>query len=284
MDLTHLLSPSKARIHLAQSKDWSYITAWLATKYSPSSPPPFERNDETLNTLLALAALNESADEEKEIITNFQHDALGALEADAKQDPDAEILSAVEGSLTREGRTSLDILASVSVALGGPAKGTSMAGKIIELTTEEFDSQQQVQRVEALQKQLGRELSLLQEQLDDVRGEAYQAPADLPQKTSSWIHSTKVLNAKVADYKEKISALEKGKPPAINIPQLVKEERDVLEMKEKVRALEGRVSMFEGLPPDTDLAKSETERLRRELIRLERKRDDLFEGLVEATG
>lgn len=284
MDLAHLLSPSKARIHLAQAKDWAYITTWLATKYSPSTPPPFERNEGTLKILLALAALNESADEEKEVLAKVERDALRELNGETGGDPDTEVLSAVEKNLTRGGRTSLDVLASTSVAVGGPPAEHEMAGNIIELTTAEFDMQQQVQRVEAMQTHLARELSALHEQLAEVRGEVYQAPANMSQKTSEWTRSSKLLNIKLAEYKDRLTVLEKGKAPTLSIPQMVEEEKDVLELQENSEALEGRVSAFKGLAPDRELAKLEVERVRRELVGLERKRDGLFEGLVEDTG
>ncbi|KAI9879235.1 MAG: hypothetical protein M1830_009166 [Pleopsidium flavum] len=284
MELEHLLSPSKARIHQARAKDWTYISTWLATKYFPSTPPPFERNEETLKVLLALASLNESADEEKELLANVERDALMELNARRGGDPDVQVLSSVEHNLTREGRTSLDVLASISVAVGGVPAEHEMAGKIIELTAAEFEMQQQVQRVETMQSHLARELSAFREQLAEVRGEVFQAPANLPQKTSEWRRSSKLLNIKLAEYKDRLTVLERGKAPALSIAQIIGEEKDVFQLQGVIEALEGKESGFKGLPRDTGLAKVEVERVRRELVTLDRKRDGLFEGLVENSG
>lgn len=77
---TALFSPSKARQQQALAKDWSFIDSWLTKKYSPKPVPKFERNDETLQALLGLAAFNEKADEEQELIERLEEAALKELE------------------------------------------------------------------------------------------------------------------------------------------------------------------------------------------------------------
>ncbi|MCJ1367340.1 hypothetical protein MMC16_006472 [Acarospora aff. strigata] len=280
MEVTPLLSPTKARIQLAQAHSWAYINTWLASKCHPSTPSPFERNEETLNALLALSALNDSADEERELFARVEHVALKELGAIARPDPDTEVLSMIEDSLTVEGRTSLDALASLSVALGGASTEGGMANNIVQLKTAEIDMQQKMQRVEALQSGLARELSLLKEQLAEVRGEELQAPADILQRTSECIRSSKLLNAKLVEYREKVASLERVKAPDLSIPQIVEEEKMVLKLQERVRSLEIQVSSFRGLPPDWDLSKTEVARMREELVSLESRRDSMFEELV----
>ena len=63
-----LFSPSKARQQRALAQDWAHVDSWLSSHYS-GRIPPFERNEDTLRELLALAAANERADEEQELVT-----------------------------------------------------------------------------------------------------------------------------------------------------------------------------------------------------------------------
>ena len=77
---TGLFSPSKARQQQAAAKDWSYVDGWLARKYHPKPVPRFERNDDTLQALLALAAFNEKADEEEELVERVEKAALEEME------------------------------------------------------------------------------------------------------------------------------------------------------------------------------------------------------------
>jgi len=280
MEFTPLLSPSKARIQFVQAQEWAHVTTWLASKYHPSTPPPFERNEETLNALLALAALNESADEERDAYAKVEHDALNELGVMVRGEPDTQVLVAVENSLTREGRTSLNALASLSVALGGGPTEREMTTSIFQLKAAEMNMQQQTQRVEGLQRGLARELSSLQEQVAEMHGEEFQSPVDVMQKTSGWTRSAKALSIKLTEYNDKLHSLDKAKAPDVDIPRVIEKEKLILELQEKVKALEGRVAGFQELPPDWKLTKSEVERVKRELVSLERQRDTMFERLV----
>ena len=119
-----IFSPSLARAQERSSKDWNYIDAWLSRHYSsltPSkTPPPFERTPETLKYLLALASLNESADEEAELLSLAQARCLQDLTSQAEAEPHVELLGTLEDGLTSEGETALDTLANLSVVLGEP--------------------------------------------------------------------------------------------------------------------------------------------------------------------
>jgi len=74
-------SPSKAKQQRAQAQDWQHVDAWLASKYQGRSVPLFERNEETLKALLALVAVNEKADEERDLLWNVQKESLSELQA-----------------------------------------------------------------------------------------------------------------------------------------------------------------------------------------------------------
>src|SRR5438045_1541022 len=77
-----IFSPSQARQQLVQAKDWNYVDTWLSSHYGGRPAPPFERNSETLKVLLALAAYNEAADEERDLLQKLEVKALQHLRAE----------------------------------------------------------------------------------------------------------------------------------------------------------------------------------------------------------
>ena len=170
-----IFSPSVARAAASTAKDWSYVDDWLRRKYAASSSsasggtkattakraswttvPQFERNPETLKALLALAAANEAADEERDQLARIEEAALDEIrqhqqqqqqnrqrqrEKETSRKPDGPgpeqegeqggatdedgvqvvegILGALEEGLSREGRAALDAMAEMAVELGG---------------------------------------------------------------------------------------------------------------------------------------------------------------------
>lgn len=69
-----LFSPSKAAQQRAQAHDWQHVEAWLSSLYPNRALPTFERNEETLKVLLALAAANERADEEAALVQALEEE------------------------------------------------------------------------------------------------------------------------------------------------------------------------------------------------------------------
>ena len=159
-----------------------------------------------------------------------------------------------------------------------------MAFQLVNLSRSESDIAQQLARVEILHQQLKSEHALAQELLDKLRGESFQPPPRLVEKTAEWNRGNKQLGLKLGEYRERSSRLEKkdkGKGKGMGLNELKVEERELRDLEARVRGLEGRVRGFEGLPPDKEMALLEVERMRRELEGLVRKRDGMFEGLVE---
>ena len=76
---TALFSPSKAAAQRVQAQDWHTIDVWLSSKYQGRSVPIFERNDDTLKTLLELVAANERGDEERDLMWGVWGEGLGEL-------------------------------------------------------------------------------------------------------------------------------------------------------------------------------------------------------------
>ncbi len=278
-----IFSPSVARQQLATSKDWNYIDGWLNTKFNGKSAPPFERNNDTLKALLALAALNENADEDCELLSKVEANSLQEMRRKEAADADGDILNALEEHLTREGHASLDALSSAGVALKQPfAETERLAQKIVDLQITAFNLEQASDRVAILHGHLSRELEQITALVEELRGDAYRPSPELPKQTLDYQRKTKVLAAKLPDLRNRIASLTAAAGGSKPMIQDVKvEEEKFKELIATVKELEAQVKSYHGLPHDTDLARLEVEGLRVELKKLSRQRDGMFEGLVE---
>ncbi|RFU31967.1 hypothetical protein B7463_g4359, partial [Scytalidium lignicola] len=278
-----LFSPSVARQQAAAAKDWNYIDNWLSTKYSGKTPPPFERNSDTLKALLALAALNETADEECELFARVEAKALQELRDSQGSGPNAELLSSLEEDLTKEGRSSLEALANLSVALNQPFPDTESLGhSIVGLQVASYDLEQASDRVAILENFLNKELEQINAIIKDLQSDAYQAPSDLAKQTMDLQRKTKVLAAKIPEARDRKASLQ-GPTARVKftVEDVLAEEEKFKTAMAQVKDLEAQLKSYHGLPQDTDLARLELERLRVDLRHLTRQRDNMFEGLVE---
>jgi HAUS augmin-like complex subunit 1 len=279
-----LISPSKARQVASQAKDWAYITSWLNRKYAPNHVPPFEHNDDTLKTLLALAAANDSADEEEALLQRAREEVLRGLKAQEKTGGhQLELLDDIESNLDDKGSKMLQDLSETAVILSTITPDTrALAQAILDVTLQEFDAAEQMRKIESLQTYLEKELDALRLQLEQLRiDNIYETPTELPVKTTEWVRGTKLLSTKIEEYQDRISAMERlCNIQGPRIEELMVEEETVVRLRETVKTLEGRVKMFYGLPPNVHDAKEEYERLDMEFQTLVRKRDRMFENLV----
>jgi HAUS augmin-like complex subunit 1 len=276
-----IFSPSVARQQLAAAKDWNYIDSWLSSKFSGKTPP-FERNNDTLKALLALAALNESTDEERDLLARAEAKALQDLQANQEADSNTQL--SIEESLTREGQTSLEALSNLSVALNQPTPDTEKLGrKIIDLQVAEYDLEQASDRVSILENHLNTELAKINKLVEELQSDAYQPPADLTKQTIEYQRKSKVLASKLPELREKVASLSaKEGAPKVTIQDVKAEEEKFKELMATVKDLEAQVKSYHGLPQDSDLARLELESLRVELRDLSRHRDSMFESLVES--
>ncbi|KAG0647361.1 hypothetical protein D0Z07_7126 [Hyphodiscus hymeniophilus] len=276
-----IFSPSVARQQLAAAKDWNYIDAWLSTKFAGKTPP-FERNNETLKALLALAALNETADEERDLLAQVEAKALADLQAKQDADPNAQILRSIDEALTREGHMSLDVLCTMSVAMNQPIPDMEKIGRgILDLQVAAYDLEQASERVTILENHLNKELKNINHLIEELKSDAYRPSADLTKQTIDYQRKTKVLAAKLPELRDKVASLSANASPKFTIQDVKVEEEKFKDLMATVRDLEAQVKSYHGLPQDTDLARLELESLRSELRDLSRQRDNMFEGLVE---
>jgi HAUS augmin-like complex subunit 1 len=277
-----IFSPSVARQQLAAAKDWNYIDSWLSTKFNGKTPP-FERNNDTLKALLALAALNESADEERELLARVEAKALQDLQSNGDADPNLEILTGLENALTREGTASLEALSALSVLLNQPVADVEGLGRsIIDLQVTSYNLDQASDRISILERHLNTELERINTLIKDLESDAYQCPPNLAKQKTDYQRRTKALAAQLPELRDRVASLSAATGvPTTTVEDVKAEEDKFKDMLAKVNSLEAEVRTYHGLPQDTDLARLELESLRVELRDLTRQRDSMFEGLVE---
>ncbi|KAI5793825.1 hypothetical protein DFH27DRAFT_567459 [Peziza echinospora] len=302
-----VFSPSAARQQLLEAKDWSYIDHWLSTYFSPNQVPQFERNADTLKALLALAAANEAADEERHHIRRVKEKALEELkarwEASSTQTTPLTLLS---DSLPQEGAQSLGSLALLSVALNHPISTSSatsqttnstisnLATSLITLSKHEAILEQSSIQLTYLNKSLVQTLSQIQHVLDTtfpLDSTSNRTPIskitpspDLPSLTSSWEYEIRKLQQKAVEYRSRAEQMERewegSRAKEMTIQRIREMERAVVELKEHVVGLEGQVKGFQGLPPEKDVARAEVERVEALVRDLEAKREGLYDRMI----
>lgn len=287
---TAFFSPSKAKQQRAQAQDWAYVDAWLSNKYRGRSVPPFERNEATLNALLTLAAANERADEEAELLWKVQEEALKEFEKPNIAESDAEILRAVASNLTPEGAQSLEVLAGLTVALDASnSDPETLAHSLIQQSQTSHRLTQHLTHLSTLSSYLETEHAHLRAQLDSLTtNPSFTTPPALPRQSADWNRQTKQLRAKVREYEDRLAslALQPGSAGAADavssasIARIAQMEEEAREARERVEQLEAEIKAFEGLPQDREKARKVVREKEKELEGLKRRRDGLFEGLV----
>ncbi|EME40107.1 hypothetical protein DOTSEDRAFT_56391 [Dothistroma septosporum NZE10] len=272
-----LFSPSKARVQQAQAKDWAAVDAWLLKRYG-SRMPTFERNEDTLQALLTLANLNESADEQRSQIERIEKSALQSLSTPPRGICE-EVLHAMQLELINE--THLDTLAEIAVALDCPSTdATAMASAMINLISNDFEMKQQLQRTQAQLDALKHEQARSTQILADLKGDDFEPPSDTVATTTEWIRGAKHLKAKVAEYEERIAA---SRPSTAGNTFAIfhRKAEAVSDQRERFARLEAELRAFNGLPADPRAARKKVEEAREQLRKLTTKRDRVFEQMVE---
>ncbi|KAI5361708.1 putative HAUS augmin-like complex subunit 1 [Septoria linicola] len=272
-----LFSPSKARVQQAQAKDWAAIEAWIAKKYG-SRVPPFERNEDTLQALLTLANLNESADEQRNQIERIEKAALASLSRKQGGLHD-EVLQVLQTELANE--THLDTLAETAVALECASMTTqNMARDIVLLNTSEFEMRQQLSRVEQQLTALQSESRRMQTLLQELARPEFEAPSDIVDNTTEWTRTAKTLKAKVIEYEERLAAT---RPPTStnSLKHVYGKAMELQEQQQRLLEIENELREFRELPSEPRQARARLEEARDQLRTLTTKRDHLFEELAK---
>jgi HAUS augmin-like complex subunit 1 len=233
---------------------------------------------------LTLAAANEAADEEAELLHNARQETIEGFKAREKTEEKhkVDLLDEVERCLDDNGTRDLEDLAETAAVLGGlGTRIKDVRQSIIELTREEFETQEQMRRVETMHGYLKKELVALNKHLEELKSNStFEMPANLPALTAEWTRSTKLLNAKVSEYQDRAAALQRSRNKGPTLEDVVSEEAQASSVLESVKSLEARIQSFHDLPKDLSGARAKYSELEAELAQVIRQRDSMFEHLV----
>jgi HAUS augmin-like complex subunit 1 len=284
-----IFSPSVARIAASTARDWSYIDAWLSSKFHPRPVPSFERNNDTLKALLALASANEAADEERNLVAKAEAAALQELtdsEANAENNsrPLREgLMEAVQHNLPADGHTALDAMASVALQFGIAFPEPEALGQgMIQLQSSIHDAEQMKDRVKVLHKHIDDEAARINDILENLKSEEYQPPAHLAKQNLDMQRKIKALSTKLPELQDKVASLVASSHFSHpTVADLARDEQEYLSVVARKKELDLQLASFQGLPSNPDMARAELDELRQELRSIESQRDTVFEGLVE---
>lgn len=283
--VTPLISPTKARRDAAQARDWAHVSSWLTDKYSPQPVPRFEGNADTLGVLLELVASNELADREAELVRRAQEEEWRRYEAVSERDggPCQAILAALKNGMDGCGTRALVDLAEASLLLGTLSADSSLMGeRIMELSHEKFEAEEQLRRISDLQRQLEREVETMNCGIQKIESQVDEvAEGAIHQQTMQLNREVKQLTTKMEQYNEQIIALERYTIASPNTLEVKEQERIVSKLQIAVKALERQVADLHGLPPDLERAREECQRAQNELQEMRKRRDGLFERMAE---
>ncbi|KAH6982785.1 hypothetical protein BKA56DRAFT_631293 [Ilyonectria sp. MPI-CAGE-AT-0026] len=293
-----IFSPSVARIAASTARDWSYIDTWLAAKLHPRPVPVFERNADTLKALLALASLNDAADEERQLLAKSEAAALKELSLEQsnaqfvtgngpsrgpRRPLRQGLLDAVQHNLPAEGHTALDALASMALQLGVAfPEPEDLGRRMVGLQASIQETEQMKSRVDILHRHIEEETSKIHNLLRLLQGDEYKPPAHLAKQNLELQRKVKAMSAKLPDLQDRVAALsasaESSHPTTADI---ARDEQGYLTILAEKRDLDLQMATFHGLPSNPEMARSELEALRGQLRTFTSQRDAVFEGLVE---
>lgn len=288
-----IFSPSVARLASSEAKDWSYVDSWLSSKFTGRSPPPFERNNETLRVLVALATINEGIDEEHGLVANAEVAGLQGLysiDPNMEHNLDASvrssttvaqsIMSAIEASLSRVGQSAFESLAAASIEVGIAFPAPEIiARKVTDLQKHIFQLGQALFRIQKLLVRVNAQSRNVQSRIQEQEQDSRRPSTSLARLNLELQRKIRAETARLRDTKEKISI--SFRPPAPSVQQLKDDEATFVELWEYNESLNKQIECFKDLPPNTELAKQQLDALRDELHAATQKRDIVFEGLVE---
>lgn len=284
-----MFTPSATRVVPSAARDWSYVDTWLSTHFGRQIPP-FERNPDTLKALLALAAFNESAQEERQLLHRANFQALDDLSTYEASDPTSHnsnfrttLLDIVEHDLSKEGKTALDALANMALRSDNVLADPEELGRAaIETQASLYEAEQMAARVEALEAQIQRESTRIKSMIELLGQDNYKPPSDISKRNTELERSVKSMTSQLAELNAH------GSPDTgsfndsgITIDDIVREEQDYLALLEQKTELDHQIAAFHGLPSDPERARTELDTLRNRLLGITSRRDAAFEGLVE---
>lgn len=286
-DSAAIFSPSVARIAASTARDWSYIDTWLASKFSGRAVPPFERNSDTLKALLALASLNEAADEECQLLARAEAEALRELSDSGPGGQSGELrdklLNFIEDELPREGKVALDSIASMAIQAGVAfPEPQDLGNRMIDLQKSLQEAEQMKDRVGILQRHVEHDTERMGELLRNLESDDYKPPPEMAKQNLELQRKIKTMTTQLSELEDRISSLAtsvNSSHPTVD--DVARDEQDYLALLSQKKQLDLQLAVFDGLPSDPDMARGELDALRKQLRGATSDRDAVFEGLVE---
>ncbi|RDA83332.1 hypothetical protein CP532_5213 [Ophiocordyceps camponoti-leonardi (nom. inval.)] len=284
-----IFSPSVARIAASTARDWSYVDSWLASKLPPDRPiPPFERNQDTLKALLALALANEAADEERHQRARASEAALQTLRRRRRQQQQQQrqrqehdtpslsmdLLASIQRELPQEGRDALEALANVAVQSGASlAAPQDLARGFVRLQAELAETELMISRLDLLRRHVDREAGLAVDALRAWQSDRFKPLPDAARQNLDLQRKTKAMHAQLVDLRDRAPVA--AQTQHLTIGDAAREEQDILDLLACSEELEARINDFGRLPYDAGDAKAEVDSLRSQLRHLSLQLDAL---------
>ncbi len=227
------------------------------------------------------AALHEQQQQQQQ--QQQQHGGSSSASSSSNSSVQERVLDALVDALSPEAAVALDAMASAAVELGVAYPEPELVGRgIVDLRGQALELEQAAARVATLQRYLDGELLRARALLAELEGDAYRPSEDLARQNLEAQRKIKAASTRARDAKDRSPGLPRpSSRPAATVDSVRRDEQDYLALLALKDDLEDRVRSFQGLPPETDLARQKLERLRSELRTITQRRDAVFESLVE---
>lgn len=184
-------------------------------------------------------------------------------------------------SLSTQGASDLTSQATTAITLNTTTTSAiKLATTLLNLSTTLSHLQNQIASTTSLQSSLLSHHSSLQTEFENLRSPTFQTEKNLPQRTAELTRQTKLLKAKVSEYDERLRNASGAEIPEALLNDVETATRGLEALMERVKDVEERIEVFEGVPPEAREVRGMMQDLRAELEGWVRRRDEMFEGLV----
>lgn len=273
-----LYSPSKAHAQKALARDWASVDDWLSRKYASKRLPAFERNEDTLQALLKLASASDNADEQRSHIDKVQRAALAAYRKDVLTVSPLYAVVISEGN----SNTHLDLLATTFVDLDCARTDIGAACEaVVDLTSDDFNSKQSLALVTSQIDALLLEQERIRLSLAEIRQASSEASPQVYETTADYLRDTKHVKAKIVEYDDRLASLQSARSDESLLATMISEVHSLAEQRKYMSQLSDRLDVYQSLPTDLMAARAQVEDSRSKLLKLVRKRDQMFEALAD---
>ena len=294
-------SASNNEVTPLSSQDETSPAAISVIPFMPSLAT-LKRNSATLTALQELMQANLAANAHRRLTHEAEVEQLRVYEDYAQatsKNPELDVLRSIERALDHETRNVLRNLAEACVQLGymppypsGQSIGedgvaVEVGRRVISVTAETFELQNQLRELDGLGRSFEREAQrtreIVEKLSDELESEAALADLDMVRgQTTRFARETKQIVLKLKEYGERTRALERHVEDLAaedNIESISEKEKTVEKRREEVKRLEMRLKAYHGLPPDVEASRAEVRRVRDDLERWKRRREEVFEGI-----